>query len=162
LCLAMPEWGYSTAQMDPDRMVKASGRDLRISPKEAREICDVINDMEVDAAMKYLELVIKKKEAVPYRRFNSNVPHHRELSGRFGIPSGRYPINACTEILKVLKNAKSNAENKGLDTEKLRISHACAQAAMRLKNYIQRAHGRSSPYFHPLTHVEIILEEISA
>jgi large subunit ribosomal protein L22 len=66
----MPEWGYSTAQMDPDRMVKASGRDLRISPKEAREICDVINDMEVDAAMKYLELVIKKKEAVPYRRFN--------------------------------------------------------------------------------------------
>jgi large subunit ribosomal protein L22 len=160
--LAMPEWGYSTAQMDPDRMVKASGRDLRISPKEAREICDVIRDMEVDAAMKYLELVIKKKEGVPYRRFNSNVPHHGEISSRFGIPSGRYPINASTEILKVLKNAKANAENKGLDIEKLRITHSCAQAAMRMKNYIQRAHGRSSPFFHPLTHIEIILEEISA
>jgi large subunit ribosomal protein L22 len=158
----MPEWGYSTAQMDPDRMVKASGRDLRISPKEAREICEVIRNMDVDAAMKYLELVIKKKEGVPYRRFSSNVPHHGEISGRFGVPSGRYPINASKEILKVLKNAKANAENKGLDTERLRITHACTQAAMRMKNYIQRAHGRSSPYFHPLTHVEIILEEISA
>jgi len=162
LCLIMPEWGYSTARMDPDRMVRASGRDLRISPKEAREICDTIKNMEVDDAMKYLELVIKKKEAVPYRRFNSNVPHHRELSGRFGIPSGRYPIRASAEIINVLKNAKANAENKGLDIERLRITHACAQAAMKMKNYIQRAHGRSSPYFHPLTHIEIILEEIGA
>jgi large subunit ribosomal protein L22 len=158
----MPEWGYSTATMDTERMARASGRDLHISPKEAREICDAIRFMELDAAIMYLERVAQKKEGVPYRRFKRNVPHHSEISARFGIPSGRYPVKASTEILNVLKNAKSNAENKGLDTERLRINHACAQAAMRVKNYIQRAHGRSTPYFHPLTHVEIIVEEMGA
>ncbi len=103
----------------------------------------------------------QEERAVPNRR-SLNVRTQGSFRRRFGVPAGRYPINASTEILNVLKNAKANAENKGLDTERLRITHACAQAAMRLKNYIQRAHGRSSPYFHPLTHVEIILEEISA
>ncbi|MGA2574121.1 MAG: 50S ribosomal protein L22 [Candidatus Methanomethylicaceae archaeon] len=158
----MPEWGYSTAHMDPERMARASGRDLHISPKEAREICEAIRDMQLDTAMKYLERVTQKKEGVPYRRFKKNVPHHPEIADRFGIPSGRYPVKASSEILNVLKNAKANAENKGLDTERLKISHACAQAAMRMKNYVQRAFGRSTPYNHPLTHVEIIVEEIGA
>jgi large subunit ribosomal protein L22 len=158
----MPEWGYSTAKMDPERMARASGRDLHISPKEAREICGAIRDMQLDTAMKYLERVTQKKEGVPYRRFKKNVPHHPEIADRFGIPSGRYPVKASSEILNVLKNAKANAENKGLDTERLKISHACAQAAMRMKNYVQRAFGRSTPYNHPLTHVEIIVEEIGA
>jgi large subunit ribosomal protein L22 len=148
--------------MDPDRMARASGRDLHISPKEAREICDAIRYMQLDDAMKYLERVSEKKEGVPYRRFKRNVPHHSEIAARFGIPSGRYPVKSSTEILGVLKNAKANAENKGLDTERLRINHACAQRAMQIKNYVQRAFGRSNPYFHPLTHVEIVVEETGA
>jgi large subunit ribosomal protein L22 len=155
----MPEWGYSIVDMDPDRMAKASGRDLHISPKEAREICEAIRYMKLDDAIKYLERVAKKKEGVPYGRFNTNVPHHAEISSRWGIPSGRYPVKASSEIINVLKNAKANAENKGLDIEKLRIKHACAQAAMQLRNYIPRAFGRSTPYYHPLTHIEIVVEE---
>jgi len=158
----MPEWGYSTSVMNSEKMARASGRDLHISSKEAIEICSAIRHMELDDAIKYLERVAVKKEGVPYRRFKRNVPHHPEISGRFGIPSGRYPIKASTAILKVLNNARSNAENKGLDTEHLRINHACAQRAMQLRNYIQRAFGRSTPYFHPLTHVEIIVEETGA
>lgn len=146
-------------EINPDRMAKASGRDLHISPKEAREICAAIRDMQLNDAMKYLERVIEKKEGVPYGKFNSNVPHHAEISSRWGIPSGRYPIKASAEILNVLKNAKANAENKGLDVENLRVKHACAQAGMKLKNYIQRAFGRSTPFLHPLTHVEIVVEE---
>jgi len=157
----MPEWGYSTASMDPDRMARASGRDLHISPKEAMEICGAIKYMQLDTAIRYLERVSEKKEGVPYRRFKRNVPHHPEIASRFGIPSGRYPIKASTEVLGVLRNAKANAENKGLDTERLRINHACAQRAMQIKNQIQRAFGKSTPYFHPLTHVEIIVEEKS-
>lgn len=158
----MPEWGYSTVKVDPDRMAKASGRDLHISPKEAREVCNTIRHMQLDDAISYLERVTQKKEGVPYRRFKKNVPHHSEIAARFGIPSGRYPVKTSSEILNVLKNAKANAENKGLDTESLRIRHACAQAAMQLKNYIQRAHGKSTPYYHPLTHIEIVLEEVGA
>ncbi|MDD1764499.1 MAG: 50S ribosomal protein L22 [Candidatus Methanomethyliaceae archaeon] len=158
----MPEWGYSTVKVDPDKMAKASGRDLHISPKEAREVCNTIRYMQLDDAILYLERVTQKKEGVPYRRFKKNVPHHSEIAARFGIPSGRYPVKTSSEILTVLKNAKANAENKGLDIESLRIRHACAQAAMQLKNYIQRAHGRSTPYYHPLTHVEIVVEEVGA
>ena len=158
----MPEWGYSTVKVDPDKMAKASGRDLHISPKEAREVCNTIRHMQLDDAISYLERVTQKKEGVPYRRFKKNVPHHSEIAARFGIPSGRYPVKTSSEILTVLKNAKANAENKGLDIESLRIHHACAQAAMQLKNYIQRAHGRSTPYYHPLTHVEIVVEEVGA
>ncbi len=155
----MPEYGYSMEDINPDRMAKASGRDLHISPREAREICAAIRNMQLDDAMKYLERVIQKKEGVPYGRFNTNVPHHAEISSRWGIPSGRYPIKASAEILNVLKNAKANAENKGLDVENLKVKHACAQAAMQLRNYVQRAFGRSTPFYHPLTHVEIVVEE---
>ncbi|MBC7112613.1 MAG: 50S ribosomal protein L22 [Candidatus Methanomethyliales bacterium] len=158
----MPEWGYSTLEYDPDKMARASGRDLRISPKEAREICNAIRHMRLDDAIEYLKRVIDKKEGVPYRKFKSNVPHHSEIANRFGIPSGRYPVKACSEILKVLENAKANAENKGLDIESLRIRHACAQAAMKIRNYIPRAFGRATPFFHPLTHIEIVVEEVGA
>jgi large subunit ribosomal protein L22 len=155
----MPEWGYSMVEIDPDRMAKASGRDLRISPKEAREICATIKNMRLDDAISYLERVVQKKECVPYRRFNSNVPHHSEIAARWGIPSGRYPVKASSEIIKILKNAKANAENKGLDSERLKIVHACAQAGLRMRNYIPRAFGRTTPFYHPLTHVEIVVEE---
>ena len=158
----MPEWGYSMEGIDSDRMAKASGRDLRISPKESREICATIRHMKLDDAMTYLERVSQKKEGVPYRKFKRNIPHHPEIAARWGFPAGRYPVKASTEILNVLKNAKANAEDKGLDSERLEIRHACAQAAMRLRNFIPRAFGRSSPYYHPLTHIEIVVEEVSA
>jgi large subunit ribosomal protein L22 len=53
-----------------------------------------------------------------------------------------------------------NAENKGLDTENLKIIHASAYPGMKLKRYQPRAFGRSSPKFETLTHVEIVLEEM--
>ncbi len=44
----MPSWKYSIQGLDPDRTAIASGRDLRISPKAAREICHRIKGDEVD------------------------------------------------------------------------------------------------------------------
>ena len=40
----MPNWGYSFVEQnyDADRIAKASGRDLRIKPKHAQEICAAI------------------------------------------------------------------------------------------------------------------------
>ena len=73
---------------------------------------------------------------------------------------GKYPVKAATEILKVVRNAESNAEFKGLDIERLRIIHASAYPGIKLKRAIPRAFGRSSPKNKSLTHVEIVLEEI--
>ncbi|MEM2816522.1 MAG: 50S ribosomal protein L22 [Candidatus Bathyarchaeia archaeon] len=155
----MPEWGYSIPEeaLDPKTTVKASGRELRISPKSAREVCNTIKGMMLTEAKKYLLAVIARKKLVPFKRYNKKAGHHRGLEKAY---SGRYPVKAAMEVLKVLKNAEANAENKGLDAERLKIIHACAYPGMKIKRYMPRAFGRSSAKFETLTHVEIALQEM--
>ncbi|RLE52519.1 MAG: 50S ribosomal protein L22 [Candidatus Methanomethylicota archaeon] len=155
----MPHWGYSITELDPERTAVASGRDLRISTKDAVEVCNAIRGMMLEDAMKLLEEVIALKTPIPFRRHKKKVAHHAGLADRWGIPSGRYPVKAAKEILKVLKNARANAESKGLNVERLRVIHAAAQQGMRIRKYIPRAFGRATPYFHPLTHIEIAVRE---
>ena len=155
----MPKWGYSITDIDVEKTVKASGRELRISPKHAREVCKTINGMNLDHAKEYLQQVIQKKKPVPFRRFNKHVPHRHGLEKAF---SGRYPVKTAQQILKILEGAEANAEYKGLDMENLRIIHASASQGMKVKRFIPRAFGRSSPRFTTLTHVELVLEEMEA
>jgi ribosomal protein uL22 len=56
---------------------------------------------------------------------------------------GRYPTKAAERILHVIQAAQANAENKGLDVDRLRIFHAAAYPGMKLKRYTPRAHGRA-------------------
>jgi len=153
----MPKWGYSITDMDLEKTAKASGRELRVSPKHAREVCKTIKGMKLDRAKDYLRQVILKKKAVPFRRFNKKMGHRKGLDHAF---SGRYPVKAATQILMVLEGAEANAEYKGLDLERLRIMHASAYPGMKIKRFIPRAFGRSSPRFNTLSHVELVLEEM--
>lgn len=155
----MPEWGYSIVEVDVERTAKASGRELRISPKAAREICRTIKGMMLDEAKGFLRQVMAKKKPVPFRRYKKKVGHKRQLQK---VSAGRYPVKAAGKILEVLENAEANAEFKGLDTERLRIIHASAYPGMKLKRIIPRAFGRSSPRNRTLTHVEVVLEEVEA
>ncbi|MEM1561761.1 MAG: 50S ribosomal protein L22 [Candidatus Bathyarchaeia archaeon] len=151
----MPEWGYSFEAYDPTTMVRASGRELRISPKAAREVCAAIKGMMLEEAKEFLRNVIAKRVAVPYRRYKKKLPHRRGLGG-----AGRYPVKAASKILKVLENAEANAEYKGFDIEKLRIIHASAYPGARIRRYMPRAFGRATRWFETLTHVEVVLEEV--
>jgi large subunit ribosomal protein L22 len=153
----MPKWGYSITELDPDRTVKASGRELRVSPKHAREVCKTIKGMKLDQAKDYLQQVILKKKPVPFRRYKKNVGHRHGIEKAY---AGRYPVKAAQKILKVVESAEVNAEYKGLDVERIRIIHASAYPGMKIKRYIERAFGRSSPRFETLCHVELVLEEI--
>ena len=153
----MPKWGYSITDMDQEKTAKASGRELRVSHKHAREVCKTIKGMKLDRAKDYLRQVILKKKAVPFRRFNKKVGHRKGLDHAF---SGRYPVKAATHILMVLEGAEANAEYKGLDMERLRIIHASAYPGMKIKRFIPRAFGISSPRFNTLSHVELVLEEM--
>jgi len=152
----VPKWGYSITEIDPDKTVKASGRDLRVSPKHAREVCKTIKGMKLDQAKKYLRQVMEKKKPVPFRRYKKKVGHRHGMENAF---AGRYPVKAAQKILKVLEGAEANAEYKGLDAERLRIIHASAYPGMKIKRYTERAFGRSSPRFETLCHVELVLEE---
>jgi len=153
----MPKWGYSIQELDPERTVKASGRELRVSHKKAREVCVALRGMRLDMAKEYLQQVIAKERPVPFRRFKKKAGHRHGLQGAF---SGGYPVKAAQKILEVLEGAEANAEYKGLDVERLRITHASAYPGMKIKRYIPRAFGRTSPRFENLCHVEIVLEQM--
>ncbi len=154
----MPKWGYSIINelLDPEKTAKASGRELKVSHKASREICKALKGMMLNNAKQYLRDVVAKKKSVPYTRYNKKLPHRHGLINSF---CGRYPIKASQQILSVLEAAQSNAENKGLDVDRLRIIHAAAYPGMKLKRFTPRAHGRASPKYDTTTHVEIVLDE---
>ncbi|MDH5532258.1 MAG: 50S ribosomal protein L22 [Candidatus Bathyarchaeota archaeon] len=152
----MPEWGYSVLELDPEKTAKASGRELRVSHKSAREVCNTIKGMKLDQARNFLHQVILKKKPVPFRRHTKKVGHRHGLQKAY---AGRYPVKAAQKVLEVLESAEANAEHKGLDIERLRIIHASAYPGMKIKRYIQRAFGRTSPRFETLCHVELVLEQ---
>ncbi|MCW4038920.1 MAG: 50S ribosomal protein L22 [Candidatus Bathyarchaeota archaeon] len=152
----MPNWGYS-ARSDLGVGVKASGRDLRISPKAAREICRSIRHARLDEARRFLQDVIDMKRAVPYRRHKKEVPHKAGLDKWY---AGRYPVKAARAILKVLDSLEANCEDQGFDVERVRLVHVAAQRARVLKRFVPRAFGRSSPNYEHLTHIELLAEEV--
>ncbi len=156
----MPKWGYSFVEQkyDTDRLAKGAGRDLRIKPKHAREVCAVIKGMKVERAKKFLEEVIELKQAVPFRRYKKKQAHRKNLK-QFKWYGGRYPQKAAARIYEILSAVESNAEYKGLDIEMCRIIHAATHQGRIIKRYIQRAHGRSSSRFKRLSHVEIVIYE---
>jgi large subunit ribosomal protein L22 len=153
----MPKWGYSTTPTNPDITVKASARELRVSPKHATEVCSTIKGMKLYQAKTYLQNVVAKRQPVPIRKHKKKIPHRRGLQKAY---AGRYPVKAAQKVLQVLENAEANAEYKGLDTERLRIIYASAHPGMKIKRYIQRAFGRSTPRFKTLCHIELILEQM--
>jgi len=153
----MPEWGYSVVELDPEKTAKASGRELRVSPKSTREVCSTIKGMKLDQARNFLRRVILKKKPVPFRRYKKKAGHRHGLQKAY---AGRYPVKAAQKVLEVLENAEANAEYKGLDIERLRIIHASAYPGMKIKRYIPRAFGRATPRFETLCHVELVLEQM--
>lgn len=153
----MPKWGYSITELDQERTVKASGREVRVSHKAAREVCNAINRMMLSEAKEFLQQVVEKKKPVAFRRFKKKVGHRHGLEKAF---AGRYPVKAAQKVLEVLEGAEANADFKGLDIDNLRIIHASAYPGMKIKRYIQRAFGRSSPRFETLCHIEVALEQV--
>jgi len=157
----MPNWGYSFIEQkyDADRLAKASGRDLRIKPKHAREICAVIKGMKVERAKSFLEQVIQLQQSVPFRRHKKKQAHKKDLK-QFKWYAGRYPQKAAARIYEILTSVESNAEYKGLDIDMCRIIHAATHRGRIIKRYIPRAHGRSSPKHRHLSHIEIVIYEV--
>jgi large subunit ribosomal protein L22 len=154
----MPKWGYSIIEeeLDPEKTAKASGREIRVSHKSAREVCRKIKGMMLSNAKNYLRDVIDKKKAVPFGRYKKKVGHR---SGLEKASAGRYPVKTAQQILRVVVAAEANAENKGLDLDRLRIFHASAYPGMKIKRFTPRAHGRTSPKYETTTHIEIVLDE---
>lgn len=127
----------------------AIGKNLDISIKESKEVCSFVRNMRLGKALKMLEEVIKKERSIPFKKYNDDMAH------KPGISSGRYPIKCASQILKIIKSAENNAQNKGLSSNDLVITHMCAHKASSPWHY-----GRQRRRKMKRSHVEIVLTEI--
>ena len=154
----MPERGYSITGLDPDRTVKCSGRNLRVSPKASVEVCRTIRGMKLPDAKRLLERVIAKKQAIAYRRYHKEVPHRRQLNESFY--AGRFPQKTAGRVFKLLEELEANAEYRNLNTDRLKIIHAAAQRARKVPRRNPRAFGRSDLLNATMTHIELVGYEL--
>jgi len=155
--IVMPHYSYAFQNFDKARHVRASVREKSISHKHSREIAVAISGKSIDKAREFLENVVVKKEAVPYRRYHNEVAHRSNI--RDGFSAGRFPQKAAKEFLKLLDNLESNAEYKGMDLDRLRIVSAVVHKGTKLKRFQPRAMGRSSPKYDTLVHLELVVQE---
>ena len=153
----MPQYSYAFQNFDKARHVRASVREKSISHKHSREIAVAISGKSIEKAREFLENVVAKKEAVPYRRYHNEVAHRSNI--RDGFSAGRFPQKAAKEFLKLLDNLESNAEYKGMDLDRLRIVSAAVHKGTKLQRFQPRAMGRSSPKYDTLVHVELVAQE---
>ena len=155
--IAMPQFSYAFQNFDKARHVRASVREKSISHKHSREIALAIKGMTIEKAREFLENVVSKQIAVPYRRYHNEVAHRTNI--RDGFSAGRYPQKAAKEFLRLLDNLESNAEYKGMDLDRLRIISAVTHKGTKLKRFQPRAMGRSSPKYDTLVHIELVAQE---
>lgn len=153
--------GY-TGKFEPEKMARAQGKELHISPKHSVEICRAIRGLPVASAIDLLENVIAKKEAIPFKRYNSMVPHRRRSGfATKGAGPGRFPVKAASEILRVIQSAQANAE-KTIDDlaskDDLTVATASASKGRVLRGFMPRAHGRWEKFDQETVNIEIILE----
>ena len=81
--------------------------------------------------------------------------------GAGGIGPGQYPVNVAAATLRILNDAASNAEYKGLDPEKMYIWHACAHRGAPIPGIMPRAQGRATAWDKSTSHIEIVLKNES-
>jgi len=122
--------------------VKVTGRDLRVSTKQAVAICKFLRNKDVDRAITEMEEVVKMKRAIPMR---GEIPHRK---GK-GMMSGRFPVKASLEFIRLLKSVKANAINHEVDLEKVKV--------VGMANVASRPRRRGGREQFKRSHVEIKL-----
>ena len=90
----MSQYKYS-ATVNEHR-ASAVGLLMPISTKQGIEICSIISGKNLQKAKKILNEAKDMKKPIPFRRFTEGAGH------KHGIGPGKYPVKACSEILKLI------------------------------------------------------------
>jgi large subunit ribosomal protein L22 len=125
--------------------VSVSGRSLPISLKYSKGIGKFIRGKRIDDAVKDLELVRLKKKAVPM------VGEMAHKKGK-GMATGKYPLKASENFIRLLKSLSANCTNHGMDLDKTRIF-------MTVPNKAPEQVHRGGRMLFKRTHVKIIAKE---
>merc|ERR1712121_290403 len=149
---------YSLNPENPSKSALARGSHLRVHYKNTRETAHNIKHMHLRRAQTYLKNVVGKKECVPFRRHTGGIGRCAQAK-HWKTTQGPWPKKSAEFLLQMLKNAESNAEFKGLDTDHLVIDHIQVNRAPKMRRRTYRAHGRINPYMSSPCHIEMILVE---
>ena len=149
---------YSLDPENATKSAKARGSHLRVHFKNTRETAQSIKNMHLRRAMKFLKAVTEKQECIVFRRYNGGVGRCAQAKNQ-GSTQGRWPKKSAEFLMQLLKNAESNAEFKGLDTDHLVVEHIQVNRAPKMRRRTYRAHGRINPYMSSPCHIEVILAE---
>jgi len=127
---------------------KAKITNKDVSTKAAIEIANVLRGQQTEEAKQFLQQVIKKEKAVPYKRFTDGVGHKK------GMASGRYPVKAGKAFLTLIESAEANAENQDL------FGPYTITTLKANKGPKTRSYGRQRGRTQKNTHIDIEIEEI--
>ena len=147
---------YSTVPADPAKTARAYGRDLDCSPKSGRNVARALKGMPIGRAKEFLQSVARLETPVPFKVRVRKI-HHRRGEG-FG--PGKWPVGVVTRFLKVIESAEANAEYKGLDKERLVITHASAYQGTVIQAFTPRAQGRATPHYNRKCNFEVIVSQV--
>ena len=145
-----------SVEADPETTAKAMLRERPISIKHSKAIARQIKGMTVADAEEYLQDVIDEKQSVPFKQHNSGVGHRSDIDG---WDAGRYPEKASEDFLKLIENARNNADEQGFEGESMTIKHVAAHKVGERQGRKPRAFGRADPWNTTLCDVELIIEE---
>ena len=128
---------YSFKDYNKENMARAIGMSLPISLKQSIEICNFIRNRNINYAKNVLNDVIKEKQVIPFRRFNSDMGHKKQTA------AGRYPKKASMEILSLVNQVEANAQFKGLNTSNLVINGINANKATTVMRFGRKRSRRA-------------------
>ncbi len=132
-----------------EETAKAKAIREQVSPKKTMETCRAVRGMNAQKAIKYLENVKAKKQAVTYGKHKKQMPH-----AKGGRPGG-YPVKSAEKVKKLIESALKNAEDEGLETNKMKIVHSAAYKSGERPRYAKKRPRKSTK----LTTIEIILKQ---
>jgi len=147
---------YSREPAVPVKAAKTSASDLRVHYKNTYETARAIKGMHLKYAIKYLKDVIAHKRCVPFRKYNGHVGRTGQAQ-EWGTTQGRWPIKSAKVVLGLLQNLEANAVIKGLEVEKLVLTHVQVNRAQKGRRRTYRAHGRINPYLSSHCHIEMFV-----
>ena len=150
-------YGYAAQNVDPETTSKAAGREVPVKPKFAVNVCKAIKGKSVKQARQFLEDVVAKKRAVPFRVHKTNIKHQKG-----GVGPGKFPVATAAATLRILNDAASNAEYKGLDPDTMFVWHAAAHRGAPIPGTMPRAQGRATAWDKSTSHIEIVLKNKEA
>jgi large subunit ribosomal protein L22 len=144
-----------SVEADPETTAKAMLRERPISLKHSKAVARAIKGMTVADAEEYLEAVVDGERSVPFKQHNTGVGHRSDIDG---WDAGRYPEKVSEDFLKLIENARNNADEQGFDGESMTISHVAPHKVGERQGRKPRAFGRADPWNTTLCDVELILE----